>query len=617
MSDKPSTRTARSFIAVTGLSLIAIGINLLMTWHHDVQLYGLAEQGALIGCETSESVNCDAVNTSAYSALFGVPIATWGLAAYALLGLVSLSAARGVVAARNIVLWMASLAVGCSAFLFWVSVSELGFVCAWCLRLYAINGIVLVISWFGGGRFVLPERVVAMRTLGKFVLLALIAIGGERAYRGSLLGAAGEIDLSAAESAVAASKGGFIDPKGEAPAFSFSVVTEDRNQATLVVSPDDAWKGNPEATVAVVEFGDFECGYCKRMAAQLSTLYEAYGDRVLFVYKHFPMDPACNNGVNNRKHRYACSAARSAVCAQAQGRFWDFHDLAYKNQHQLKPEHLRGYAKHLDLDLSAYDACLQNRSSASIVVGDAKDGKKLDIHGTPRIYINGKLYRSGHSAMVMARAIELALGADAQSANTRAKEISLAGNRDPAPASQEMSSMVQVGDFSVDTFEAGLDEKGAATSGKHQIPATNMSWFSAKDACEASGKRLCTEAEWVTACQGKGAVDDDGDGQTADDMIEGTSYPYGDYHERGRCWDARPRGKDRLVYTGEMAGCVSVDGAYDLTGNVEEWVGDSPQTAVLLGGNFETTKDHARCFRRNDTYGPGFANHRTGFRCCK
>jgi formylglycine-generating enzyme required for sulfatase activity len=180
-----------------------------------------------------------------------------------------------------------------------------------------------------------------------------------------------------------------------------------------------------------------------------------------------------------------------------------------------------------------------------------------------------------------------------------------------------MSSMVQVGDFSVDTFEAGLDEKGAATSGKHQIPATNMSWFSAKDACEASGKRLCTEAEWVTACQGKGAVDDDGDGQTADDMIEGTSYPYGDYHERGRCWDARPRGKDRLVYTGEMAGCVSADGAYDLTGNVEEWVGDSPQTAVLLGGNFETTKDHARCFRRNDTYGPGFANHRTGFRCCK
>jgi hypothetical protein len=77
MSDKPSTRTARSFIAVAGLSLIAIGINLLMTWHHDVQLYGLAEQGALIGCETSESVNCDAVNTSAYSWLPAILCCGW------------------------------------------------------------------------------------------------------------------------------------------------------------------------------------------------------------------------------------------------------------------------------------------------------------------------------------------------------------------------------------------------------------------------------------------------------------------------------------------------------------------------------------------------------------
>ena len=66
-----------------------------------------------------------------------------------------------------------------------------------------------------------------------------------------------------------------------------------------------------------------------------------------------------------------------------------------------------------------------------------------------------------------------------------------------------------------------------------------------------------------------------------------------------------------------MPGCVTEQGVYDLTGNVEEWVGATPETAVLLGGGYDTSKDHARCYRRNDTYGPGYANKRTGFRCCQ
>jgi hypothetical protein len=87
--------------------------------------------------------------------------------------------------------------------------------------------------------------------------------------------------------------------------------------------------------VAVVMFGDLECGYCKRSSAELSRLEATYGVRVLFVFKHFPMDPACNPGVKNRKHKNACDAAKASVCAQQQGLFWPFHDLAYKNQHLL------------------------------------------------------------------------------------------------------------------------------------------------------------------------------------------------------------------------------------------------------------------------------------------
>ena len=127
---------------------------------------------------------------------------------------------------------------------------------------------------------------------------------------------------------------------------------------------------------------------------------------------------------------------------------------------------------------------------------------------------------------------------------------------------------------------------------------------------------MCTESEWIGACQGAPAIDDDADGEFADDMVEGTTYPYSDLHQPGRCWDGRPPTGFRPVYTGEMPGCVTSDGAYDMTGNVEEWVGDSPESAVLLGGAYDTTKDKARCYRRNDVYGAGYANRRTGFRCC-
>ena len=56
---------------------------------------------------------------------------------------------------------------------------------------------------------------------------------------------------------------------------------------------------------------------------------------------------------------------------------------------------------------------------------------------------------------------------------------------------------------------------------------------------------------------------------------------------------------------------------YDMTGNVEEWVGTTESEATLMGGAYDTSKDHARCSRNNDTFGPGYANKKTGFRCCK
>lgn len=582
----------------------------LLTWHHDTQLYGAGERGELIGCQESAAVNCDIVNTSAWSELATVPIGTLAIAAYASVLLLAVDALRGREAARGLAAIAGAIAVVCSAWLFYVSKVELGYVCAWCLRLYVANAAILALALLGG-RPAAPDRGTVVQHGVLLAGLVLMAAGAERLYRAGLSDGSGPPLAAVAEERSA-------DPEGPAPTLSLEVRTEDDRIATLTVDSDDAWTGHRDATVSVVMFGDLECGYCKRSSAEIARLEATYGDRVLFVFKHFPMDPTCNPGVKNKKHRNACLAAKASVCAQRQRAFWEFHDLAYKNQHQLGAESLRTYALKAGVDGAEFDACMASDEPLEVVRADAAAGAAIDIHGTPRIYVNGKLYRSGSSAEVMARTLEVALGADPQRATASAAALREGTTTfEPVPPDVPATRRIEAGglSFAIDSFEAGLRD-GVAVSGRHEIPALRVSWFQARDACEKAGKRLCTEEEWVTACQGARAVDDDGNGEVADDMIEGTAYPYGDFHEDGRCWDAKVGDSFRPVYTGEHPGCVTATGVYDLTGNVEEWVGESPDQAVLLGGAWDTADDHARCYRRNDSFGAGYASVRTGFRCC-
>jgi len=599
----------------------------LMTKHHEDQLYG-GEQSELIGCEANAEVNCDIVNTSTYSEFLSVPIATWGMATYLVLLICTILAARGKREYSGVLFLAGVLSTVYSVFLYYISKTELGFVCLWCMRLYAVNIALLILAAVSGGWQQL-KAITPIRNAGLlFVVFSAVLVGGQRIYRTSLLGEAGAIDLDQkiaeqqekekSQPVKQKPDEPFVDPEGPAPARSFSVTTEDKNPATLRISPEDPWKGNPEASIAIIEFADLECGYCKQKSAEIARVYEAYKDDILVVFKHYPLDPACNKGVKNRKHRKACFAAVAATCAQEQRRFWAFHDLTFKNQHAIKAEDLRLYAQKIGLDMQQYDECLSSRRTVQKVLDDTAHGAELDIHGTPRIWINEKLY-SGQSAQQMALFIEKKKGvpmtqAAKNSMAFRHQKAEIAPiNKDISPTQKLVYGELS---FEMHRFESAIQD-GVAVSGVHEIPATRMSWFAAKDACEKAGFRLCTQREWISACQGALAKDDDGDGEFADDLVEGTQYPYGEFYNRTRCWSAKDREKFRPVYTAEMPGCIAKDGVYDLVGNVEEWVGDTPETAALMGGAYDTPKDKARCYRANKTFGAGYASKRSGFRCCK
>ena len=614
--------------------LFGLGASIYMTRHHELTIYG-PEGTHIVGCEESSTVNCDLVNTSEWSEFLGVPIALYGIPTYLLLGFLAVvGLIRKTRRPLGYAFSISILTVIYSIFLFYISKVELHFVCLWCLRMYGVNFAAFVLLWLAARsspvvlvtdtrRDFLRWPPLLWATVAVFVVVTGVSVGIQKAYRAHLMGAE-EAPLPEVKASSRVTKVGgetmAEDQPGTVPVKSWSVKTEDGNVGTLTLRPDDIWKGNPKADVVLVEFADFECGFCKRFSSELKRFYEAYGDKVLMVFRFYPMDPTCNPGVKNRRHRHACLAAKAGICAREQRKFWAFHDLVFKNQHKLDLPALRQYADRAGLDLTQFDACMRSQEAAAKVHQHGVDGKNLDIHGTPRLYINGKRYMGPRTAEAVARQVEKLLGTTPEEARKTAAALRNVVKRvEPIPDDVPPMRHIQYGplSFYIDTFEASIQD-GKAVSGKGNVPAYNVNWFEAKKACEAAGKRLCTEREWLAACQGALPIDDDHNGRYADDMIEGTAYPYSDFHRRGACWDGHHNDPSkRPVYTGSFPACVSRDGVYDLTGNMEEWVGESPDKALLMGGAFDTREDKARCYRPNDTFGPGFAHIRTGFRCCK
>ncbi|MCC6522760.1 MAG: thioredoxin domain-containing protein [Polyangiaceae bacterium] len=139
--------------------------------------------------------------------------------------------------------------------------------------------------------------------------------------------------------------------------------------------------GPADAAVVFVEFADFECPYCGLEEPVVRQLMADYADRVLFVYKHFPLS----------FHPHARLAAEASLAAQAQGQFWAYHDVLYANQDALGRTALDGYAQSLGLDMTAFAAALDQHTEAPAVDADKAQGEALGVPGTPTFFINGRM----------------------------------------------------------------------------------------------------------------------------------------------------------------------------------------------------------------------------------
>ncbi|MEM7183154.1 MAG: thioredoxin domain-containing protein [Spirochaetota bacterium] len=146
-----------------------------------------------------------------------------------------------------------------------------------------------------------------------------------------------------------------------------------------------AEKNNPalgpkDAKVTVIEFSDFECGFCKRSQNVNKALRKKYKGKIRWVFRDYPLP----------FHQNAFFAHVAANCAKKQDKFWDYFNILFQNTGSLQRDNVIRLAGNAGLDDEKFKACLKEEQTiAQEVQADINDGKRLGVNGTPAFFING------------------------------------------------------------------------------------------------------------------------------------------------------------------------------------------------------------------------------------
>lgn len=155
------------------------------------------------------------------------------------------------------------------------------------------------------------------------------------------------------------------------------------------VRSDDHTQGNKEAPLTLVEYGDYQCGFCGRAYPIIKQVQQELGSQLRFVYRNFPLSEA---------HPDAFKAAVAAEAAALQHLFWQMHDVLFENQSALSWNDLFAYAQSIDLDMQRFEGDIQSSSVTAKVEADFESGVRSGVNGTPSFFINGEKYEGSWEA---------------------------------------------------------------------------------------------------------------------------------------------------------------------------------------------------------------------------
>lgn len=160
---------------------------------------------------------------------------------------------------------------------------------------------------------------------------------------------------------------------------------EDKNVYKVSTGNKASAKGNVDgALITIVEFSDYQCPFCTRAENIVKDVIKEYGDKVRVFFRHNPLP----------FHKQAKPASQAAIAARNQGKFWEMHEMLFKNQKSFKQgdinELLVGFAKKLGLNVDKFKKDMAAPETMKEIEADIKEAQNFGSRGTPGFFINGR-----------------------------------------------------------------------------------------------------------------------------------------------------------------------------------------------------------------------------------
>lgn len=190
----------------------------------------------------------------------------------------------------------------------------------------------------------------------------------------------------------------------------------------IIIEPSEMFVGNKDASVTLLEFGEYESEECAKVNEIVKQLLEAYGDKIRFQFRHFPLTMI---------HQRSLKASESAVAAGQEGKFWEMHNVLFANRRNLGTTSLKLYSKEAGVNNKKFLDELVNGVYGWQVQDDIKEGRNRGVKDIPVFFVNDVMVTGKPTFSNLSAALDAALK------KSKSKPVAKATKKKKAPAKKK------------------------------------------------------------------------------------------------------------------------------------------------------------------------------------
>lgn len=357
---------------------------------------GTGEAVAANWCAPTEHMDCGYVLSSSYARIGVVSVAQLGIAYFAFLAawfaIVGIPNHAGR-AWRIVPLGITALGALASAWFVYVMAAKLPVWCPWCIAVHVVNGLIFILVLA-----IRPAHDVARGVTAESAKAAAAAAHPSASRALGVIGGAIAFTIMLflfsyalfQQTAATINKNQVLDILTDVDYCEWD--WRRQPQVDLNVRPDDPAIGPADAPMTAVAFIDFECPHCRELHHFALQMQTAFPNQVRFIFKHFPMNAACNPDQRSL-HRYACEAAQAAEAARSAGSpeaATQYRGLLFENMSRLATRPYRDIAAKSGIPAEAFEKALAAKAGSERIAEDVALARRIGVTGSGKMFLDGR-----------------------------------------------------------------------------------------------------------------------------------------------------------------------------------------------------------------------------------